>query len=107
MTTKVFLFEMVLGNVFDNYSALFVALPGVPLNLVALHNGHASQFGTTTVRKAGAASEIEAVRRMYIHNPPPEQVKSLVVVCPVIIADTVNDLAYPYTFHTCYEAPAF
>lgn len=63
------------------------------------------QVGTTTVREAGATSEIEVVKSMRNHNLPCKQCTDLIVICTVDIADSVGDLLYPYKFQTTDEDP--
>lgn len=91
---------MVLGKTFGNSVTVREILSGVPLKLLALQNGHAHQMGTATGSETGVPSKMEVVRTLPNHDIPREQGTELVVVRTVVIADSVKNLAYPYTFHT-------
>lgn len=61
----------------ENTAAAGAALPGMPVNLFALHDGHSLQVGTAKMSEAGGTFEIEAVRVMHNHDLPLEQSRTL------------------------------
>lgn len=99
-------FEMVLWEEFGKSATARGTMVGVFVKVFVLQNGHAHQMGTATVIEASASSGTEAVRRLHNYDLPFEHGMDLVVVCPVVMANYVKDLAYPYTFHTKEEATA-
>lgn len=67
--------------------------------------GNAAQTGTATVRESGAISATEQSEACTT-TLSLDQSNDLVVSPIVLIAYSVKDLAYPYTFHVTDEAPS-
>lgn len=96
---------MLVVKIFGGAAAAHGILPGAPVRLFILHDGHASQAGSPSVSAAGAPFETEAVRSLQTHDLKPEQDMDLVVIHNVFIAVSIKNLQCPHQFHTKDEVP--
>lgn len=80
-------------------------VPGVPVNLFAVQDGHSKEVGTATVSEAGAISVRRPVQGTHDQDLPHNTGTDLVVICSVTITYSVKNFIYRYTFITNYEVP--
>lgn len=106
ITNQTSILELVLGKESGSTAGARGVLHGVPLELLALHNGHTAHVGTTIVSEAAVKSETEAVRSLLKNDLPWKQCLEVVIIRTLFIADAVKDLANTYKFHMTDEVLA-